>query len=77
MPFSKLGLSDPILRAIADLGYTAPTSIQKQAIPIILSGRDLVAAAQTGTGKTASFVLPILEALNTEQIGRASCRERV
>ncbi len=67
MPFSKLGLSDPILKAIADLGYTVPTSIQKQAIPVILSGKDLVAAAQTGTGKTASFVLPILEALNTER----------
>ena len=67
MPFSKLGLSDPILNAVADLGYTAPTSIQKQAIPVILSGRDLVAVAQTGTGKTASFVLPILEAFNTER----------
>lgn len=67
MPFSKLGLSDPILKAVADLGYTAPTSIQKQAIPIILAGRDLVAAAQTGTGKTASFVLPILEMFNTER----------
>lgn len=67
MPFSKLGLSDPILKAVADLGYTAPTSIQKQAIPVILSGRDLVAVAQTGTGKTASFVLPILEAFNTER----------
>lgn len=67
MPFSKLGLSDPILKAVAELGYTAPTSIQKQAIPVILSGRDLVAAAQTGTGKTASFVLPILEAFNTER----------
>lgn len=67
MPFSKLGLSDPLLKAVADLGYTAPTSIQKQAIPVILSGKDLVAAAQTGTGKTASFVLPILESLNTER----------
>ena len=66
MSFSKLGLSDPILKAVAEQGYTAPTSIQKQAIPVILSGRDLVAAAQTGTGKTASFVLPILEALNIE-----------
>jgi len=65
MPFSKLGLSDSILKAVSDLGYTEPTEIQKQAIPVILSGRDLVAAAQTGTGKTASFVLPILEALNT------------
>ncbi|MFK5914456.1 MAG: DEAD/DEAH box helicase [Woeseiaceae bacterium] len=67
MSFSKLGLSDPLLKAVADLGYTKPTSIQKQAIPVILSGRDLVAGAQTGTGKTASFVLPILEAFNTER----------
>jgi len=65
MPFSTLGLSDPIIKAIAELGYTKPTEIQKQAIPIILSKRDLIAAAQTGTGKTASFVLPILELLNT------------
>ena len=70
MPFSKLGLSDPILKAVAELGYTKPTSIQKQAIPVILSGRDLVAAAQTGTGKTASFVLPILEKFNIERILR-------
>ena len=67
MSFSKLGLSDPILKAVAELGYTAPTSIQKQAIPVILSGRDLVAAAQTGTGKTASFVLPMLEKFNIER----------
>jgi len=63
MPFSKPGLSAPLLQAVADLGYTTPTAIQKQAIPVILSGRDLVATAQTGTGKTASFVLPILEIL--------------
>ena len=67
MSFSKLGLCDSILQAVTDLGYTAPTAIQKQAIPVILSGRDLVAAAQTGTGKTASFVLPILERFNTER----------
>lgn len=67
MSFSKLGLSDPILKAVADLGYTSPTSIQKQAIHVILSGRDLVAGAQTGTGKTASFVLPILESFNSER----------
>ena len=66
MSFSKLKLSDPILKAVAEAGYTVPTAIQKQAIPIILSGRDLVAAAQTGTGKTASFVLPILEKFNVE-----------
>ncbi|WEJ63659.1 DEAD/DEAH box helicase [Thiomicrorhabdus lithotrophica] len=67
MSFSKLGLCDPILKAVADVGYKNPTEIQKQAIPIILSGRDLMAAAQTGTGKTASFVLPLLEKLNTEE----------
>ena len=66
MPFSKLGLSDPLLKAVAELGYTEPTAIQKQAIPTILAGKDLVAAAQTGTGKTASFVLPLLQKLNTE-----------
>lgn len=66
MSFSKLGLSAPILKAVSELGYRQPTDIQKQAIPIILSGRDLMAAAQTGTGKTASFVLPILEKLSAE-----------
>jgi len=71
MPFSKLGLSDPILKAIANMGYKTPTPIQKKAIPAILSGKDLVAAAQTGTGKTASFVLPILEKLDTEHTRRA------
>lgn len=65
MLFSTLGLSEPILKAIAELGYTQPTNIQKRAIPVILSNKDLIAAAQTGTGKTASFVLPILERLNT------------
>ena len=67
MLFEELGLGPDILKAVAEAGYTAPTAIQKQAIPIILSGRDLVAAAQTGTGKTASFVLPILEKLNVER----------
>ena len=67
MPFSTLGLSDPILKAIAELNYTKPTKIQKQAIPVILSGKDLIASAQTGTGKTASFVLPILEKLTSER----------
>jgi len=71
MPFSKLGLSDPILKSIADMGYKTPTPIQEKAIPAILSGRDIVAASQTGTGKTASFVLPILEKLNTNHTRRA------
>ena len=66
MSFSTFQLIDPLLKAVAEAGYTAPPAIQKPAIPIILSGRDLVAAAQTGTGKTASFVLPILEKFNVE-----------
>jgi len=65
MSFSKLGLCNPILKAVSELGYQTPTEIQKQAIPIILSGKDLIAAAQTGTGKTASFVLPLLEKIST------------
>ncbi|SIS90452.1 DEAD/DEAH box helicase [Neptunomonas antarctica] len=67
MTFSNLGLCNPILQAIEDSGYTTPTPIQKQAIPIILSGKDLIATAQTGTGKTAAFVLPILEIFNKER----------
>jgi len=67
MSFSNLGLCNPILKAIEDLGYTAPTPIQKQAIPTILSGKDVIATAQTGTGKTAAFVLPILETFTKER----------
>ena len=63
MPFSKLGLSNPIAKAIAEQGYDTPTPIQEKAIPVILAGKNLIAAAQTGTGKTASFVLPILQNL--------------
>ena len=66
MSFSSLQLSEPILKALADLDYSQPTPIQEKAIPVILSGKNLIAAAQTGTGKTASFVLPILQKLNTE-----------
>jgi len=61
--FADLGLADSLLRAIADTGYTAPTPIQAQAIPLVLQGGDLLAAAQTGTGKTAGFTLPILHRL--------------
>ena len=63
MPVLKLGLSNPIVQAIDELGYTTPSSVQKQAIPIILSGKDLIATAQTGKGKTAAFVLPLLTLL--------------
>ena len=62
--FNELGLSEPILRAISDAGYTTPTPIQAKAIPQVLSGGDLLAGAQTGTGKTAGFTLPILHILS-------------
>ncbi|AUN95119.1 DEAD/DEAH box helicase [Pseudazoarcus pumilus] len=61
--FTGLGLAAPLLRAISEAGYTTPTPIQAQAIPLVLAGGDLLAAAQTGTGKTAGFVLPVLHRL--------------
>lgn len=61
MLFTTLGLSDPILKAIEETGYTKPTPIQAKAIPLVLEGKDVLAAAQTGTGKTAGFTLPLLE----------------
>lgn len=64
MLFSQLNLSAPILKAIEDEGYTTPTPVQEKAIPPILEGRDMLAGAQTGTGKTAGFTLPILELLS-------------
>jgi ATP-dependent RNA helicase RhlE len=65
MSFSKLGLSNEIIRAVSERGYTKPTPIQMQAIPAVLSGGDLLAGAQTGTGKTASFTLPLLHQLSS------------
>ena len=64
MSFTKLGLSKPLLRAIEEQGYSKPTPVQAQAIPIILSKHDVLAGAQTGTGKTAGFTLPLLELLS-------------
>ena len=61
--FADLGLSEPIFHAVADAGYIHPTPIQEQAIPVVLQGRDVLGCAQTGTGKTASFVLPMLDIL--------------
>lgn len=66
MPFTTFGLSDPLVRGILATGYTAPTEIQSQAIPAAIKGRDVIGCAQTGTGKTAAFVLPILDRLGHE-----------
>ena len=71
MNFSDLGLSPDVLRAVVDSGYTTPTPIQEQAIPVVLTGRDVLGSAQTGTGKTASFTLPMLTILAA---GRAKAR---
>jgi ATP-dependent RNA helicase RhlE len=67
MSFDQLGLSADLLRAVQELGYVAPTPIQQRAIPAVHDGRDLLAAAQTGTGKTAAFALPLLQRLAEEQ----------
>lgn len=63
--FSDLGLPDHLLQTIAQVGYETPSPIQAQTIPILLQGHDLLGQAQTGTGKTAAFALPILAKLNT------------
>ena len=60
MTFDELGLSAPILEAVKDCGYEVPTPIQEQAIPIVLEGKDVIGASQTGTGKSAAFALPLL-----------------
>jgi ATP-dependent RNA helicase RhlE len=67
MSFSQLGLAPDLLRAVSAQGYTDPTPVQRQAIPLVLAGRDLLAGAQTGTGKTAAFVLPMLQRLAQTQ----------
>ena len=63
MTFDSLNLIEPILRALQTEGYTTPTPIQQQAIPIVLEGNDLLGCAQTGTGKTAAFSIPLLQLL--------------
>ncbi|MDD3324929.1 MAG: DEAD/DEAH box helicase [Sulfurospirillaceae bacterium] len=77
MLFSQLNLSEPILRAVKEEGYTTPTPVQAQAIPHILKGRDMLAGAQTGTGKTAGFTLPILELLSQQNHPKGVHRLRV
>ena len=71
MPFSDLGLSEKVLNAVEAAGYTEPTPIQAQAIPHVLARRDVLGIAQTGTGKTAAFTLPMLTLLEN---GRARAR---
>jgi superfamily II DNA/RNA helicase len=75
-PFQEFGLSEPILRALSDEKYVTPTPIQSQTIPLLLAGRDLIGIAQTGTGKTAAFALPILHRLcaTPVRLERKSCR---
>ncbi|MGL4314856.1 MAG: DEAD/DEAH box helicase, partial [Sphingomonas sp.] len=77
MSFDTLGLAEPLLRALADKNYGTPTPIQAQAIPVVLEGHDLLGIAQTGTGKTAAFMLPALQLLDQPDRGRPrphSCR---
>jgi len=74
MSFNKLGLSPALLKAIQDQGYTKPSEIQKEAIPEILKGNDILAGAQTGTGKTAAFALPILHTLQNAESKRRRVR---
>ncbi len=77
MSFDQLGLTPELLRAVADQGYTEPTPVQAAAIPLVLARRDLLAGAQTGTGKTAAFVLPILQLLSAGSPARQDRGARV
>src|SRR5215469_10679490 len=76
MSFDTLGLAPALLRALAEQGYAEPTSIQSAAIPAALAGRDLLAGAQTGTGKTAAFALPLLQRLFVEPAAQTSAKRR-
>ena len=71
MPFSKLGLSPQVIEGVTAAGYAEPTAIQLRAIPLVMAGRDLIGCAQTGTGKTAAFALPILSRLDRHGAARA------
>jgi len=74
MTFDSLGLIDPILKAVSEAGYAKPTAIQQQSIPVVLDGRDIIGCAQTGTGKTAAFAIPMLQTLAAAGKGNASKR---
>ena len=73
MNFEDLNLAPAILKAVHELGYTAPTPVQAQAIPAVLAGSDLLAGAQTGTGKTAGFTLPVLQLLSSRAGAKPGC----
>jgi ATP-dependent RNA helicase RhlE len=77
MSFDTLGLAPEFLRAVADQGYTVPTPVQAEAIPLVLAGRDLMANAQTGTGKTAAFVLPMLQNMGPPNVDPRSGRRPI
>ena len=68
MSFESLGLSHNIIKSVNKLGFLKPFPIQEQSVPVILSGKDVMGIAQTGSGKTASFVMPILEKLQNEEV---------
>ena len=73
--FAELGLNEQILAGVEDLGFTTPTPVQEQAIPLVLQGRDVIASAQTGTGTTCAFALPVLQ--NLTEASRAAREEIV
>ncbi len=73
MTFASLGLSDSLLRAVSEQGYDTPSPVQREAIPAVLAGRDVMAAAQTGTGKTAGFTLPLLQQLSGGERAKSNC----
>jgi ATP-dependent RNA helicase RhlE len=75
--FASLGLAPALVRALEDSGYTTPTPIQTEAIPAVLAGRDLLAAAQTGTGKTAGFTLPLLQRLSTVDFAKSNAKAKI
>ena len=77
MLFKDLGVIEPILEALHETGYSSPTKIQEQAIPFILKGRDLLGCAQTGTGKTAAFTIPMLQLMNEQQAAGGNARQPI
>ena len=77
MPFEKLNLHPSILANISSLGYKTPTPIQAQTIPVIMEGRDLLGIAKTGSGKTASFVLPIVNQILKDKVGQRNRQPKV